>query len=89
MSLVTVGNDVCGLKITLFGMPLVLMILNGESGGVPLSSNFGIWRPTYLIFFKERHVYSMTLLWEQPGPQTDVFISHGDKNVPIPRGTIL
>jgi hypothetical protein len=80
--LMTSGNLVCGITVTLGGLPLTLMIGGYESAFGSLAKTH-TYRPKNLLFFKGEQVYCIGFAF-QDGSNNQIWFSHGDPHASIP-----
>jgi hypothetical protein len=89
MALIHFGKTVYGAKMTLFGLPIVILLRSGYYYGVPLSHCVGVWRPEKVVIFRGQQVHVMTFSWVEQSSKATVVLSHGDAAAPLPRGDIV
>lgn len=80
--LIVKGNVVCGVEVSLGGLPLRLMIAGDKSDFDALQETH-TYRPKSLIFFKGTEIYCLGFAFNQ-GSGHDVWFSHGDPKAEIP-----
>ena len=82
ISILTDGDLVSGVTISLGGFNLTLIISGNEENFRRLAMNY-TYRPKSLLFFKESDVYAIQMLF--PNTQgKDIWFSHGNPNTEIP-----
>jgi len=85
VSILTNGNLVSGVSISLGGFSLILVISGSDEIFHRLAKNY-TYRPNNLVFFKGEEVYYMQLAFHN-SPGKSIVFSHGDPNAEIPNNS--
>jgi hypothetical protein len=80
--LITKSDLVCGIEVTLGGLPLRLMI-DGHPDDFEGLSQTHTYRPKSLLFFKGTVVYCISFAFAD-GSGHDIWLSHGDPTAEVP-----
>lgn len=80
--LLTNGNLVCGITVTLGGLPMTLMIDGHQTDFASLAKTH-TYRPKNLLFFKDDEVYCIGLAFGD-GSKDQVWFSFGNPDASIP-----
>jgi hypothetical protein len=82
VALITKGPLVCGVNVTLGGLPLTLLI-DGEGSDFVSLLKTHTYRPKNLLFFKNDQVFCIGFAFSN-GSSSDIWFSHGDANATLP-----
>jgi hypothetical protein len=82
VALITKHDLVCGVSVSLGGLPLTLLVDGHEADFASLHETH-TYRPTNLLLFRRKQVYAIAFVFDH-GSKRDIWLSHGDPAAMIP-----